>query len=156
MHAPAYRSMHGLSPPTDMGVPKQPGKEGHAAALLPPEQLDTIVEASKKLARLGILSVFSAGNGCNVQLQNASTIAFGNRTGGLVPGYTNITNKAPDAWPPQQQWTGQRAIGKGATVPELEYIVPELLARNVSDNFGGVFLRDDTETEFNSVISAAA
>ena len=117
---------------------------------------DHIIETSKRLASLGILTVFSTGNGCNIQLQNASTVAFGNRTGGLVPGYTNITNKAPDAWPPQQEWTGQRAIGKGSTVPELEYIESELRARNVSDRFAGVFLRDDTETEFNSVVAAAS
>ena len=52
---------------------------------------DEILAIAEKLASLGVLSIFSAGNGCNVQLQNASTIAFGNRTGGLVPGYTNIT-----------------------------------------------------------------
>ena len=105
---------------------------------------EALMEESGLAAEHGIMSVFSQVNLAPEQKPKA-TQAYGNRTGGVVQGNTNITmhsfQTAKDGFD-----TGDvRAYM--TTVPEVEYLLSELERRNISQRFGGLFLHDDTVTQ---------
>lgn len=118
------------------------------------ELFDANVDASTAFAKLGVLAIFDTGNDCNNQTGRAATVAYGNRTGGVIEGHVNITARAEPN--PSTYWTGQRAQSKGQTIPELEYITSELTRRNVAAQFGGILLHDDTLTQTGADISSVA
>ena len=111
--------------------------------------LEAILKESEQMAALGILSVFSQVNLSPDQKPRA-TQAYGNRTGGVIQGNTNITTKA------FQSGKGHFDTGDVRswmmTVPEVEYFLAELDRRNISHRFGGLFLADDTVTQVSRVV----
>jgi len=122
------------------------------------ELFEVNVATSDTLAKLGVLTIFDTDNMCNAQLLRGTSQAYGNATGGIVEGRTNITARAPgpDA---NQPWPGckaSRPISKGQTVPELEYITTELARRGKREQFGGIQLHDDTLTQTGQTISNVA
>ena len=116
------------------------------------EIFDVNVRTSERFAKRGILTVFETENGCNALFKRGPTVAYGNRTGGVIQGHTNLTARAPDA----TFSAGSRAFSKGQTIPELEYITAELVRRGVADRFGGVQIHDDTLTQTGEDIGSTA
>jgi hypothetical protein len=112
------------------------------------------VEQSEQLAKLGVLSVFTSGTNPIPHSQfPRDTVAYGNRTGGVIPGNKNLT-KAPFAFNPGG-WEKGVARAFMITVPEVEYMLQVFAERNISHRWGGLFLHDDTVTQESYVIKVA-
>ncbi len=127
-------------------------RKGANSTVTHDELFEVNVATSDALAKLGVLTVFDTDNMCNAQLYRAATVAYGNATGGIVEGKTNITARAPGL-PADSQ---PRPISKGHTIPELSYITSELARRNKIDQFGGIQMHDDTLTQTGETISSVA
>eukprot|EP01043_Picozoa_sp_COSAG02_P019481 COSAG02_NODE_940_length_15773_cov_5.301263_8_plen_1082_part_00 len=115
------------------------------------EMFEAILDGADKLARLGVLSVFETENGCNSPLLAGPTVAYGNATGGVIIGSTNITSKTNRA-----PLKDLNLKSRGQTVPEMRWVTSEWARRNVSQQFAGVFLHDDTVTQTGRDIGLAA
>lgn len=124
--------------------------KGAGAGVTFDELFDENVAASDALARLGLLTVFNTDNMCNAQLERAGSVAYGNRTGGIVEAHVNLTARAAPAG-----GDGSSIASKGHTVPELEYIASELQKRGVAEQFGAIQLHDDTVVQSGQTIAAA-
>ena len=110
---------------------------------------DAVMAESAQLASLGIYSVFSQVNLAPDQKPRA-TQAYGNRTGGVVQGNTNLTHKSFQSATAGFDTGDARSYMQ--TVPEVEYLLAELERRNASRRFGGLFLHDDTVTQVSYVV----
>jgi hypothetical protein len=109
---------------------------------------EAILAESGQAAEHGIMSVFTQVNLAPEQ-EPMATQAYGNRTGGVIQGNTNITTHSFQ--------TSKNRFDTGdvrswmSTIPETEYLLSELERRNISHRFGGLFLHDDTVTQVSYV-----
>ena len=94
------------------------------------------------------MSVFTQVNLAPEQ-EPAATQAYGNRTGGVIQGNTNITTHSFQA--AKNRFDTGDVRSWMSTVPEAEYLLSELERRNISHRFGGLFLHDDTVTQVSYV-----
>ena len=90
------------------------------------------VRQSALLSELGVLSVFSSGtNPIPHERLPSATIAYGNRTGGVIGGNTNLTTKSF-----QNSFNGDWSLGRVRSfmysVPEVDYMLEEFERRNIS------------------------
>ena len=113
---------------------------------------DALVEESRQLAEHGVMTVWAQGP-IAPQQRPRTTVAYGNKTGGIVQGSTNLTLHTLG-----RDWdhfdTGD-VRAWATTIPEIEWMVSDFERRNISHRFGGLFLHDDTVTEPSMVVATA-
>ena len=127
-----------------------------APALLAPRVVDRAPSCSQ-------LTWMSMGNSCNEQLfkqlqKPHPTVAFGNATGGLLRGGTNLTSglgsPGGPTWFDYPLDFNSIPFSRGSSIPELKWITQELRRRGKLEQFAGIFVRDDTLTQSGVDIAA--
>ena len=113
-----------------------------------------LMEESELLAKLGVYSVFNQVNMDGPDQAPRMTQAYGNRTGGVQQGNTNLTKAHAFQTATDRFDTGDYRAWM-TTLPEIEYLLSELDRRNISQRFGGLFLHDDTVAQVSYVVNAA-
>ena len=79
--------------------------------------------------------------------------AYGNRTGGVIQGNTNLTTKSFQS--AKNGFDTGDVYAYMTTIPEVQYLLSELEKRNMSQHFAGLFLHDDTVTQVSYVVKVA-
>jgi hypothetical protein len=125
------------------------GKEWHATH---DGLFEAVLEESNQLAEHGVMSVFSQVNLAPDQ-KPRDTQAYGNRTGGVIQGNTNLTTKSFQS--SKNGFDTGDVRSYMSTIPEIKYLISELEKRNMSKHFAGVFLHDDTVTQVSYVVKMA-
>ena len=113
---------------------------------------DALVNESRQLADHGVLSVFARGPLTPLQMPR-DTVAYGNATGGIVQGSTNLTTHTLGG--DKNHFDTGDVSAWATTVPEVKWMLSEFARRNISHQFGGIFLHDDTVTQVRPVVAMA-
>ena len=135
-------------------------RKGINATVTHDEIFEVNVRAADALSKLGLLSIFMTGNGCNQQLSRSPTKTYGNVSSKgrvLFEAHVNLTGRAhPGGTISGTTYYGLSIFSKGQSVPELQYITSELRRRGKLSSFAGIQMHDDTVVQNQIEIDGAA